>query len=161
MEPAGTPQPTGPLASHDSAQGLANGREPEGARVTRKIEVAGVSDEAPPTVARGAWLRDDDYWRKVTYMSATGRRASDRPETRPLPRPDRFAARSPLRSLATLALVVALIILIPVGVVAAAQEASKLALPANIPGISQPTEVPATLTPSPKPKVTATPSHKK
>lgn len=177
MEPDGMPRPDTLGANQDgmqdgAMQGLANRRATGGAasdapggvqggaRVTRKIEVAGVrEDDPPPSVDRGAWLRDDDYWRKVTYMSATGRRAGDRPPTRPLPRPDRFAARSPLRSLMILALVVALVVLIPFGVVTAAREASKLVLPANIPGISQPTEVPPTHTPAPKP--TATPHHKK
>jgi hypothetical protein len=180
MEPDGTPRPDAPGATQDGAldemQRLADRRATggalsgatsgastgavSGARVTRKIEVASVrEDDAPPSVERAAWLRDDDYWRKVTYMSATGRHPGVQPSTRPLPRPDRFAARSPLRSLMILALVVALIILIPIGVVTAAREASKLILPANFPGISQPTEVPPTHTPGPKP--TATPQHKK
>lgn len=168
MEPDGTPRPDAPGANQvntqesvrEHANGPVTGEAVGGARVTRKIEVASFSaDDAPPSVERRAWLRDDDYWRKVTYMSATGRRAGDRPPTRPLPRPDRFAARSPWRSLVILALVIALIILIPYGVITVAREASKFVLPGNIPGISQPTAVPPTYTPAPKP--TATPHHKK
>ncbi|HEX9039108.1 MAG TPA: hypothetical protein VF808_19150 [Ktedonobacterales bacterium] len=135
-------------------------RAPGGARITRKIEAAGdFDDDGPPTVERAAWLRDDDYWRKVTYMSATGKRPAARAETRPLSRPGRAAPPSRMRSLAILALVVGFMIVVPVGVATAAREASRLVFPSNIPGISQPTTVPATLTPTVKP--TATPKRKK
>lgn len=129
-----------------------------GARITHRLASDALDDDGPPTVERAAWLRDDDYWRKVTYMSATGRHAAARAETRPLPRPDRFRKRSPLRSLVILALVIGLIVFIPIGVVTVERMASQFVLPANIPGINQPTEVPATHTPPLKP--TATPKHK-
>lgn len=129
---------------------------PRGARVTQAFapDSASQSDEAP-VVERSSWLRDDDYWRKVTYISATGRRPGDRIATRPLPRPDRFHKRSPLQSIVILTLVIALIILIPVGVVMAARAAAQLTLPSVIPGISQPTASPvnhATVTPTATPK---------
>ncbi len=123
---------------------------PREARVTRALE-----SDAEPAVERSSWLRDDDYWRKVTYISATGRRPGDRLATRPLPRPDRFRKSSPLRSIVILALVIALIVLIPVGVVMAARAAAQLTLPSVIPGVSQPTVTPvshATVTSTATPK---------
>ena len=150
-DPANIRQPTAPAAPHMA---------PLGPRITHRLASDALDDdEGPPSVHRAAWLRDDDYWRKVTFMSATGRRPGERPTARPLPRPDRFAARSPVRSVAILALVVALIILIPIGVITAERVASQIILPANIPGISQPTAAPPTHTPTVKP--TATPRHKK
>lgn len=147
--------------SADIEQGQAAASPPvaaSGVRITHRLASDALDDDGPPTVERAAWLRDDDYWRKVTYMSATGRHAAERAATRPLPRPDRFRKRSPLRSLIILALVIGLIVLIPIGVVTAERMASQIVLPANIPGINQPTEVPATHTPPLKP--TATPKHK-
>ena len=130
-------------------------------RITRALEpdgsLTGDAPSAPPQVERSAWLRDDDYWRKVTYISATGRRPGDRLATRPLPRPERFRVRSPYRSGAVLALVIALIILIPVGVVMAGNAAAHFSIPTTIPGITQPTVTP-TFTPVHTP--TATPKKK-
>ena len=136
-------------------------REPHEPRVTRAPESASAPASAarsgPPTVQRSAWLRDDDYWRTVTYMSATGRRPGDKLATRPLPRPERFPVSKPIRSAVVLLIVVALIILIPIGVVIAGNAASHIitlpnSIPA-IPGITQPTATPVpTHAPTPTPK---------
>jgi hypothetical protein len=148
-----------PAATEPSQADLPPPLAAGGVRITHRLASDALDDDGPPTVERAAWLRDDDYWRKVTYMSATGRQAAVRPATRPLPRPDRFNKRSPLRSIAILLLVIALIICLPIGVVTAERMASQFVLPGAIPGINQPTEVPATHTPPVKP--TATPRHKK
>jgi len=139
------------------------GGAPREARVTRALApdetLKGGAEPAPASVARAAWLRDEEYWRNVTYISATGRRPGDRPVTRPLPRPDRFQRPEPLRSSAALVLVIALIILIPIGVVVAWHEtAGHITIPTSIPGITEPTVTPAT-TPTLTP--TATPKKKK
>lgn len=129
--------------------------------------MAGIADElAPdaddrPTVETRAWLKQDDYWKRTTYIAVTGRHTAAAPGTRPLPRPKRFQRRSRVRSLLILALTLALIVLIPLGVVVAQQEAAAhIKLPTNIPGLSQPTP---TLTPAPTAttKPTATPKKKK
>ncbi len=139
-------------------------RAPRSERVTRALASEGAAEsEMTPQVEKSAWLRDDDYWRTVTFMAATGKRPSIQLPSRPLPVPDRFRPSSPTRSMAVLALVVALIILIPLGVVVAGDIASAyITLPAKIPGISLPTITPAnsgTLTPTVAP--TATPKKKK
>lgn len=130
--------------------------KPQAARVTRSLEP---EPFARPLVDRSAWLRDDDYWRTVTYRSATGHLpAVQSPSSRPLPRPRRFSATSPFRSGLILLLVIGLIVMIPVGVIVAANVATThLTLPAIIPGIGAPTATPAshptvipTLTPKKK-----------
>ncbi|HEU0028639.1 MAG TPA: hypothetical protein VFQ25_16145 [Ktedonobacterales bacterium] len=139
---------------------------PRDPRVTRALEPEGApasdAPDGPSTVERSAWLRDEEYWRTVTYMSATGRRPGDKLATRPLPRPERFRASSPMRSATVLALVIALIFLIPIGVVIAGNAASHITIPntipITIPGISQPT---ATPTPVPTHAPTPTPKKKK
>lgn len=126
-----------------------------------------IADELPPdaderpTVEHQAWLKQDDYWKRTTYIAVTGRQTAAAPHTRPLPRPHRFRRRSPVRSVLILALTLALIVLIPVGVVVAQREAAThIKLPTSIPGLSQPTP---TLTPAPTAttKPTATPKKKK
>ncbi len=143
---------------------LAPTQAPHGERGARALaSEAAANGETAPHVERSAWLRDDDYWRTVTYMAATGKRPSIRFASRPLPAPDRFRPSSPARSMVVLALVVALIILIPVGVVVAENIASAhLSLPSKFPGITLPTSTPAisgTVTPTVAP--TATPKKKK
>lgn len=128
---------------------------------------AEIADELPPdaddrpTVETRAWLKQDDYWKRTTYIAVTGRQTAAAPGTRPLPRPQRFRQRSLVRSLLILTLTLALIVLIPIGVVVAQREASAhIKLPKNIPGLTQPTP---TLTPAPTAttKPTATPKKKK
>lgn len=132
---------------------------PQAARVTRSLEP---EPFARPLVNRSAWLRDDDYWRTVTYRSATGHLpAAQAPSSRPLPRPRRFSAMSPFRSGLILLLVIGLVVMIPVGVIVAANVAvTHLTLPANIPGISAPTVAP-TATPASHPTVIPTLTPKK
>jgi hypothetical protein len=130
---------------------------PREARVTRTLASDGAAD-AKPQVERSAWLRDEDYWRKVTYMSATGRRPGDRLATRPLPRPDRFPTPSRLRSTIILSLVIALMILTPIGIIVARNAVSHITIPTTIPGFTQPTVTPA---PAPTLTPTATPKKKK
>lgn len=116
------------------------------------------SDERP-TVESDAWLRQDDYLQRMTYIAVTGRHTAQRPPTRPLPRPHRFRPPSRTRSIVILALTLALIVLIPIGVIVAQREASaKIKLPTSIPGLTQPTPTHApTSTPA---KPTATPKKK-
>ncbi len=144
--------------THNAGAATGAARAP---RITRALDpdeaLNGDAPSAPPQVEQSAWLRDDDYWRKVTYISATGRRPGDRLATRPLPRPERFRARSSLHSAVILALVIVLIILIPVGVVMAGNAAAHFSIPTTIPGITQPTVTP-TFTPAHSP--TATPKKK-
>ncbi len=117
-----------------------------------------------PTVDSDAWLKHDDYWQRMTYIAVTGRQTAQRPPTRPLPRPHRFRQPSPLRSAVILLLTLALIVLIPLGVVVAQYEAAAhIKLPTsmpNIPGLTRPTAAPThapTVTPA---KPTATPKKK-
>jgi hypothetical protein len=119
-----------------------------------------------PTVAHQSWLTQDDYWQRTTYIALTGRHTRAAPPTRPLPRPRRFRRPSRVRSAVVLALTVALIVLIPLGVVAAQREAqAHIQLPSglpNIPGLTQPTPTHTprpTVTPTVKP--TATPKKHK
>lgn len=119
-----------------------------------------------PTVAHQSWLTQDDYWQRTTYIALTGRHPHGAPPTRPLPRPHRFRRPSPARSAVVLALTVALIVLIPLGVVVAQREAqAHIQLPSglpNIPGLTQPTPTHTprpTVTPTVKP--TATPKKHK
>jgi hypothetical protein len=166
MEPKISQDADAPLLPQDLS--VATGTEaprvhadmPREPRVTRALESASApaSDArtGPNTVQQSAWLRDDDYWRTVTYMSATGRRPGDKLATRPLPRPERFPASRPIRSAVVLLIVVALIILIPIGVVIAGSAASHITIPniiPAIPGINQPTATPVpTHAPTPAPK---------
>ncbi len=143
---------------------------PAASALERAIAIE-ISDETPddaderPTVETQAWLKKDDYWQRTTYIAVTGRHTAAAPQTRPLPRPRRFRRPSPLRSLLILALTVALIVLIPIGVVIAQREATThIKLPNSIPGLSQPTAThTATHTPTPTAtiKPTATPKKKK
>lgn len=117
-------------------------------------------EEERPTVEHGAWLKQDDYWKRTTYIAVTGRQTAAAPASRPLPRPKRFRKPAPVRSSLVLLLMLALIVLIPIGVFAAQRYAeTHITLPSNIPGIAQP----KTATPSPtRPvKPTATPKKKK
>lgn len=108
-----------------------------------------------PTVEHQAWLKDDNYWQRSTYIAVTGRQTADLKQTRPLPRPDRFRKSSLWRSLAIFGLTIALIVMIPLGVIFAQSVASShLKLPSSIPGLSEPTVTPVgthTITPTPKP----------
>jgi hypothetical protein len=108
-----------------------------------------------PTVAHQSWLKEDDYWQRTTYTAITGRHTRVARPTRPLPRPRRFRRPSPVRSAVVLALTVALIVLIPLGVVVAQREAqAHIQLPSSlptIPGLTQPTP-----THTPRPTVTPT-----
>jgi hypothetical protein len=117
-------------------------------------------DDDRPTVEHRAWLKKDDYWQRTTYIAVTGRQTAMAPHTRPLPRPHRFRRPSPLRSALVLTLTLALIVLIPLGVIFAQHEAeAHIKLPTSIPGLTQPT---ATHTPAPTAtiKPTATPKKK-
>lgn len=123
--------------------------DPQRARVTRALEPA--TDAAEVSVSRRLWIKEEDYWRKITYMSATGRRPSVSPPSRALPRPDRFRRWSPLTSLVVLALVVGLVVFIAVGVVMAERVAASITLPGAVPGLTLPTTTPthhATVTPT-------------
>lgn len=107
-----------------------------------------------PTIEHQAWLKEDDYWQRSTYIAVTGRQTVRLKQTRPLPRPDRFRKPSIWRSLTIFGLTIALIVLIPLGVIFAQRVASThLKLPTSIPGLSQPTVTPVgthTITPTPK-----------
>lgn len=117
-----------------------------------------------PTVAHQSWLKQDDYWQRTTYTAITGRHTRSARPTRPLPRPRRFRRPAPMRSAVVLALTLALIVLIPLGVVIAQREAqAHIQLPSqlpNVPGLTEPTHTPRpTVTPTVKP--TATPTKHK
>jgi hypothetical protein len=94
-----------------------------------------------PTVESQAWLKQDDYWQRTTYIAVTGRHTAAAPPTRPLPRPHRFRKSSRVRSILVLALTLALIVVIPMGVVMAQRAAqTHITLPTNIPGLTEPTQ---------------------
>ncbi len=113
-------------------------------------------EEGHPTVEHRAWLRPDDYWKRTTYVAITGRLSATAPQSRALPRPSRFHKPTPVRSSLVLVLIVALIVLIPIGVVVAQHYAeAHIKLPTNIPGITQPQT--ATPAPTHAAKPTATP----
>lgn len=118
------------------------------------------SDEGErPTVESRAWLKQDDYWQRTTYIAVTGRHTASAPPTRPLPRPHRFRKSSRVRSLLTLALTLALIVVIPVGVLLAQHAAeTHIKLPTSIPGLTAPTP---THTPAPTVTAKPTPTPKK
>jgi hypothetical protein len=111
-------------------------------------------DSDEPTVEHKAWLKEDDYWQRSTYIAVTGRQTVSLKQTRPLPRPDRFRKLSLWRSMTIFGLTIALIVLIPLGVIFAQRAAADhLKLPTSIPGLSQPTASPVgthTITPTPK-----------
>lgn len=112
-----------------------------------------------PTVEHDAWLKQDDYWKRTTYIALTGRQTASAPASRPLPRPSRFHKPSLVRSSLTLLLTLALIALIPIGVLAAQRYAeSHIKLPTSIPGIVHPKTPTPTATKPVKP--TATPKKK-
>lgn len=170
MEPEQVQEVDTPPATQDADHGAgANSATPNGAggnpgmprdaRVTRALGPDGaLHGDAAPQVERSAWLRDENYWRTVTYMTATGRRPGSQTKSRPLAPPDRFRSSNPLRSAAVLIVVIALIILIPVGVVIAGNvAAAHITIPSNIPGITLPTATPVsheTVTPAVTPSVT-------
>lgn len=120
-------------------------------------------DDERPTVEHRSWLKQDDYWQRTTYTAITGRHTRAARPTRPLPRPRRFRRPSPVRSAIVLALTLALIVLIPLGVVVAQREAqAHIQLPSSIPGLTEPTPTHTprpTVTPTVKP--TATPKKHK
>ncbi len=111
-------------------------------------------DSDEPTVEHQAWLKEDDYWQRSTYIAVTGRQTVSLKQTRPLPRPDRFRKPSLWRSMTIFGLTIALIVLIPLGVIFTQRMAAEhLKLPTSIPGLSQPTASPVgthTITPTPK-----------
>ena len=117
-----------------------------------------------PTVESQAWLKQDDYWQRTTYIAVTGRHTAAAPPTRPLPRPHRFRKSSRVRSILVLALTLALIVVIPMGVVMAQRAAeTHITLPTSIPGIpglTAPTQPIHTLTPTATIKSTVTPKKK-
>lgn len=117
-------------------------------------------DEERPTVEHRAWLRHDDYWKRTTYVAITGRLSATAPQSRALPRPSRFHKPTPVRSSLVLLLIIALIVLIPIGVVVAQREAeAHIKLPSSIPGITLPWAATPTATQAATP--TATPKKKK
>lgn len=116
-------------------------------------------DSVRPTIESQAWLKQDNYWQRTTYIAVTGRHTAAAPLTRPLPRPHRFRKSSRARSILILALTLALIVVIPLGVVMAQHAAeTHIKLPTNIPGLTEPTQptqmrTPTeTITPTVKPK---------
>jgi hypothetical protein len=139
---------------------------PRGAASTREpVTAAEIADETlddddeRPTVETQAWLKKDDYWQRTTYIAVTGRQTAAAPHTRPLPRPHRFRRPSPLRSTLILTLTLALIVLIPLGVIFAQHEAEiHIKLPTSIPGLTQPA---ATHTPAPSATARPTTTPKK
>jgi hypothetical protein len=162
MEPELPQRASDPPSGGDAGQDVEAGGAPSAGshprgRVTRALDPAGEPDHEaePPQVERSAWLKDDNFWRTETYMTATGRRPSVQAAARPLPPPRRFRAPTPLRSAMVLLLVLALMVLIPIGVVMAGREAAgHLTLPGKIPGITVPTLTPIhpNATPSATPK---------
>ena len=114
-----------------------------------------------PTVESRAWLKQDDYWQRTTYIAVTGRHTAVAPPTRPLPRPRRFRKSSRVRSALVLALTLALIVVIPMGVVLAQRAAeTHITLPSSIPGLTEPTQASHTPTPTATIKPTVTPKKK-
>jgi hypothetical protein len=120
-----------------------------------RISSGPATDATPANIDRTSWIQDDDSFRTVMYMSATGKHPVIGGPTIPLYRPTRFRSASPLRSMVILLLVVGLIIGIPVGVIMADRATSNLQLPGlpGIPGIS------ATATPVTTPTITVTPTR--
>ena len=116
-------------------------------------------DDQQPTVEHRAWLKKDDYWRRTTYIAVTGRHTAALPRTRRLPPPRRFRNPRPVRSGLVLALVIALIVLIPFGIVAMQRQVANIHLPSNIPGVTVPTPS-HTPTPTVTVKPTSTPKKK-
>lgn len=117
-------------------------------------------DDDRPTVEHRAWLRQDDYWKRTTYIAATGRHTATAPRTRALPRPDRFRQPRPIRSGIILLLIVGVIVLVPAGVGRAQRWAEQhINLPSTIPGISAPAPT-HTATPAKHGTPTATPKKK-
>lgn len=113
-----------------------------------------------PTVEHRAWLRQDDYWKRTTYIAATGRHTATAPQMRALPRPNRFRQPTPIRSAIVLLLIVGMIVLIPVGVGRAQHWAeTHITLPSTIPGITTPAPT-HTTTPGKRATPTATPKKK-
>lgn len=155
---AGVTTETAPIGQTEEAEArghVAGPREPAATRRLSEEEL-----DLQPTVERQAWIKEDDYWARTTYIAATGRQTAKRPATQPLPRPERFHRPSRVRSGLTLALLVALVILIPMGVVTAQRAAAThIHLPTSIPGISQPTTAP-TVSPTIAPTKTKTPAKK-
>ena len=118
-------------------------------------------DDDRPTVEHRAWLRQDDYWKRTTYIAATGRHTATAPRTRALPRPNRFHQPRPIRSGIVLILIVGVIALVPVGVVRAQRWAEQhISLPSTIPGVTLPAPT-HTATPAKHGTPTATPKKKK
>ena len=175
---------------HDAVQGMRlsaeqNGSAPSPAAAQEQLPVdaplpagtradsasAGAAGEAlsevdeRPTVEHGAWLKQDDYWKRTTYVAATGRQTASAPASRPMPRPSRFRKPAPVRSSFLLLLTLALIVLIPLGVLAAQRYGeAHIKLPTNIlniPGIVQPHTPTSVSTRTTTPvKPTATPKKK-
>lgn len=142
-EPGSTPSEHVGIAAAEPAPH----RDPMTAR-----EIAGESLGAldiTPSVAHQAWLKEDDYWQRTTFVAATGRQTAVLPKRRRLPRPTRFQSKSPWSSLIVLGLTVALMVLIPLGVLLAQREGESLIrLPTTLPFLVQPTP---TNTPHAKP----------
>ena len=127
---------------------------------TEDANAALAEEDDRPTVEHRAWLRQDDYWKRTTYIAATGRHTTAAPHTRALPRPNRFHQPTPIRSTIVLALIVGMVILIPVGVVRAQHWAeSHITLPSTIPGVTAPAPT-HTATPAKHRTPTATPKKK-
>lgn len=119
-----------------------------------RISSGPATDATSTNIDRASWIQEDDSFRTVMYMSATGKHPVIGGPTVPLYRPTRFRSASPLRSMVILLLVVGLIIIIPVGVILADRATSNIQLPGlpAIPGVS------ATATPLLTPSITVSPT---
>lgn len=144
---------TGRPASQDTSAASPEAPGMSGAR-SAPLSPTPATDATPANIDRSSWIQEDDSVRAVLYMSATGKHPLIGGPTVPLYRPNRFHSPSPLRSMVILLVVVALIIVIPIGVILADRATSSI----QIPGISggSATETPATTT-TPAVTVTVTP----
>ncbi len=123
------------LLPHPTAQAEAADEPPRTPKITRRIAPADL--EAGPSVSRDRWVREPEPEVHDTYRTLLmGRQPIARPRTRPLPRPQRFSAPSPMRSAVIFAVV---LIVIGISAIAAVETAHVVAPLFSTPAHATPT----------------------
>jgi hypothetical protein len=96
--------------------------------VTRRIEA--IDLEVGPSVAREHWVHEPEpqVW-ETSRMLITGKRPIASPHSRPLPRPQRFHARTPYRSVLLFAAMLLIGVVLLIGAIKAASLSAQFLSP--------------------------------
>jgi hypothetical protein len=130
--PAAVAPPAAPMPHADPvvAPNPLENAVPRAPKVTRRIEA--IDLEVGPSVAREHWVREPEpqVW-ETSRMLITGKRPIASPQSRPLPRPQRFRARSPYHSVLLFAAMLLIVVILLVGAIKAATISTQLLSPSR------------------------------